>query len=92
MIDGDYRRKIFGPNRITKANGNICALQIPLAFGDLAFFQRVRQFTGLHTSTTPKLPKLEHATLALTIDLAHRSYAFLGMPAGPFQLIVVQNP
>ena len=44
-------------------------LQIPLAFGDLSVFhtenQRIRQFTGLHTSTTPKLPKLEHATLAL---------------------------
>ena len=32
-------------------------LQIPLAFGDLAFFRESGNLQGLHP---PKLPKLEH--------------------------------
>jgi hypothetical protein len=51
-------------------------LQIPLAFGDLAYF---RESGNLQDSIRPRYPQAYQARariLSPDIDLAHRSYAF----------------
>jgi len=78
MIDGDYRRKIFGPNRIIKANMEHSAPANPPRVWRSSVFHTESQaiYRDSIRPRHPKLPKLEHGGPSPDIDFAHRSDAF----------------